>query len=63
MCMREILTQHGERRAIAKMLHVSEVTVRNALKGRTRSKLSERIRMVAIQRGGIEGDCPKDIQQ
>lgn len=52
--MKEILTKHGERREIAKIFNVSEVTVRNALKGRTRSELSERIRKMAIQRGGME---------
>lgn len=54
--MGEILMKHGERREIAKILNVSEVTVRNALKGRTQSELSERIRKLAIQRGGIEVD-------
>lgn len=52
--MGEVLVKHGERRKIANMLNVSEVTVRNALKGRTQSELSERIRKIAIQRGGIE---------
>ena len=54
--MKEILTKHGERREIAKIFNVSEVTVRNALKGRTQSQLSKRIRNVAIQRGGVEMD-------
>ncbi len=54
--MGEILMKHGERREIAKMLNVSDVTVRNALKGRTQSELSERIRRLAVQRGGIEVD-------
>ena len=54
--MKEILTKHGERREIAKIFNVSEVTVRNALKGRTRSELSERIRKMAIQRGGMEAN-------
>lgn len=48
--------KHGERREIAKMFNVSEVTVRNALKGRTQSELSRKIRKIAIQRGGIEVD-------
>ncbi|OJV87597.1 MAG: hypothetical protein BGO34_11165 [Bacteroidia bacterium 44-10] len=56
--MGEILMKHGERREIAKILNVSEVTVRNALKGRTQSELSERIRKLAIQRGGM--DSTKD---
>ncbi len=54
--MGEILMKHGERREIAKMFNVSEVTVRNALKGRTQSELSRKIRKIAIQRGGIEVD-------
>lgn len=58
--MGEILMKHGERGEIAKMLNVSDVTVRNALKGRTQSKLSERIRKLAVQRGGIEVDNTKD---
>ena len=57
--MGEILMKHGERREIAKMLNVSDVTVRNALKGRTQSELSERIRRLAVQRGGIEVDVVK----
>lgn len=56
--MGEILMKHGERREIAKILNVSEVTVRNALKGRTQSELSERIRRLAVQRGGM--DSTKD---
>ncbi|RNC63589.1 hypothetical protein D7D25_15665 [Proteiniphilum sp. X52] len=58
--MGEILMKHGERRDIAKMLNVSEVTVRNALKDRTQSELSERIRRLAIQRGGIEVNNTKN---
>jgi hypothetical protein len=59
--MREILTKHGERREIAKLFNVSRVTVRNALKGCTQSELSERIRKIAVQRGGIEVDSTKSI--
>lgn len=54
--MGEILTKHGERGKLAKLFNVSEVTVRSALKGRTQSELSERIRKAAIERGGIETD-------
>ncbi len=61
--MNEILTKHGERREIAKIFNVSEVTVRNALKGRTRSDLSKRIRSVAIQRGGIEAKTTKPLSR
>ncbi|MEA4916020.1 hypothetical protein [Proteiniphilum sp.] len=59
--MGEILMKHGERKEIAKMFNVSEVTVRNALKGRTQSELSRRIRRMAIQRGGIEVDDSKSM--
>lgn len=61
--MNEILTKHGERREIAKIFNVSEVTVRNALKGRTRSDLSRRIRSVAIQRGGIETKATQPLSR
>ena len=57
--MGEILMKHGERREISKIFNVSDVTVRNALKGRTQSELSRRIRKVAIERGGIEVDRVK----
>lgn len=53
--------KHGERKEIAKMLSVSEVTVRNALKGRTQSELSKRIRKIALQRGGIEMNNTKPL--
>lgn len=59
--MGEILMKYGERRKIAKILNISEVSVRNALKGRTQSELSERIRKLAIQRGGIEVDNKEKI--
>ncbi|HBK31194.1 MAG TPA: hypothetical protein DEF88_04650 [Porphyromonadaceae bacterium] len=52
--MGEILMKHGERGKLAKMFGVSEVTVRSALKERTRSELSQRIRKAALARGGVE---------
>ena len=52
--MNEILTKHGERGYLAKLFGVSEVTVRSALKGRTKSPLAERIRKAAKERGGVE---------
>ncbi|HBG41929.1 MAG TPA: hypothetical protein DEF88_14525 [Porphyromonadaceae bacterium] len=60
MHMGEILTKYGERGKLAKLFNVSEVTVRNALKGRTRSELSDRIRKAALERGGSETDSTKD---
>lgn len=52
--MNEILTKHGERRYLAKLFGVSMVTVRNALRGTTKSNLTEKIRAAAIERGGME---------
>lgn len=55
--MGEILLKYGKtRREIAKAFGVSTVTVRSALKGRTRSKLADRIRKMAIEKGGKETD-------
>jgi DeoR/GlpR family transcriptional regulator of sugar metabolism len=52
--MSEILTKYGERIYLAKLFNVSDVTVRNALKGRTKSDLAEKIRNAALARGGVE---------
>lgn len=53
--MKEILVKHGKiRKEIAEIFGVSAVTVRDALKGRTRSELAIRIRKVAIEKGGKE---------
>lgn len=52
--MSKILVNHGDRRVIAKIFNVSEVTVRNALKFGTNSDLAKRIRKAAIERGGVE---------
>ncbi len=53
--MNEILLKNGGNRSkIAKIFNVSAVTVRNALKGRTNSKLAEKIRKTAIEYGGVE---------
>lgn len=52
--MSEILTKHGERGYLANLFNVSLVTVRSALKGRTKSVLAERIRKAAKERGGME---------
>lgn len=52
--MGEILVKHGEKKEIAKLFEVSHVTVRDALKDRTKSDLSRRIRKTATDRGGKE---------
>ena len=48
--MAEILMQYGERRKLADKFSVSEVTVREALKFRTRSSKANMIRKAAIER-------------
>lgn len=53
--MAEILVKHGEiREKIAKTFGVSRVTVRDALKDRTKSDLSRKIRKMALENGGKE---------
>lgn len=51
--MAEILMQYGERRKLADKFSVSEVTVREALKFRTRSSKANMIRKAAIEMGGV----------
>lgn len=52
--MGEILTRYGEKSLLAKMFNTSHVTVREALRGNTKSELAKKIRNAAIERGGIE---------
>jgi len=53
--MAEILVKHGEiRDKIAKTFGVSRVTVRSALKDRTKTDLARRIRKMALENGGKE---------
>jgi len=52
--MAEILVKQGERSELAKIFNVSIVTIRSALKGRTKSPLAYRIRKAALARGGAE---------
>ena len=52
--MKQVLVQHGEITQLGKMFDVSIVTVRSALRGRTSSQLSRKIRKIAIDRGGKE---------
>lgn len=61
--MAEIITKQGERVKLAELFGVSEVTIRSALKYRTKSDLAARIRKVAIDRGGVEIETPKIIQK
>ena len=52
--MKEVVVKHGMRDELAKAFDVSTTTIRNALKGRTNSELSRRIRVLAKQKGGAE---------
>lgn len=51
--MAEILMMHGDRRKLAEKFSVSEVTVRDALKFRTRSNVANMIRKAAFEMGGV----------
>ena len=51
--MAEILMMHGDRRKLAEKFSVSEVTVRDALKFRTRSNKANMIRKEALEMGGV----------
>ena len=51
--MAEILMMYGERRKLAEKFSVSEVTVRDALKFRTRSNVANMIRKAALEMGGV----------
>ncbi len=55
--MNKILVNHGERKELARLLDTSEVTVRKALRGKSKSELAKRIRTLAIERGGVESNA------
>ena len=48
-----IFISHGESSILANLLGVSLPTVRTALRGNSRTKLSDAIRKLAIERGGV----------
>ena len=52
--MGKILTQYGEREKLRELFKVSHPTVRDALNGKTKSELSQKIRIMAMKRGAIE---------
>lgn len=52
--MNKIMVAYGERRAVARILKTSVVTVRKALMGKSKSELARRIRILALERGGVE---------
>lgn len=51
--MGRILVEWGEYKKIAEVFNVSTRTVRDACKARSESKLAQRIRKAAIERGGV----------
>lgn len=54
--MAKILVQFTEVTKLSQILGVSRVTVTSALNDRTKSKLAQKIRAAAIERGGKEMD-------
>lgn len=50
---KEILVPYGCVRKLARDLGYSEVTIRSALKGRTHSLTSMKIRKAALENGGV----------
>lgn len=54
--MKKIIVAHGEKKELAKLLNCSHVTIREALAGRTKSELTNKIRAIALERGGKETD-------
>ncbi len=52
----EILVPNGAKKKLAKDLNASNPTVRKALSGESKSLLSIKIRMAAIELGGMEMD-------
>lgn len=51
--MEEVLVKANEKTELKRIFEVSAPTVRNALSGRSNTKLAQRIRRTAIERGGV----------
>lgn len=51
--MPEILMKYGQRRELSNKFGVSEVTVRDALKFKTKSSVANMIRKAALEMGGV----------
>lgn len=49
-----IITKHGEKKKLEKLIGVCHVTIRGALNGTINTDLAKRIRKLAIERGGME---------
>lgn len=54
--MKQILVKHGEAVAIARFLGCNKNTVTSALKGKYNTPLAQKIRKIALKRGGVEID-------
>lgn len=50
--IKQVLSKRGTGKELAKMFKVSEVTVTNALRGKSNSPLAARIRKAAVNKGG-----------
>lgn len=51
-----VFVPHGEKKELMKIFDCSHVTVREALNGNSNSKLAQKIRKAAIERGGVSVD-------
>ncbi len=52
--MKRILIPFGEAQRLGSLFHVSQPTIRRALRGKVDTDLSRKIRKAAIERGGVE---------
>lgn len=57
-----IITRHGEVSALARLMRVSPRTVHAALRGVTRSPLADRLRQMALKRGGALANADKAVK-
>ena len=55
----QILVNDGERKALKEAFNCTYPTVRTALKGISKTALAYKIRVLAIERGGVEIIQPK----
>ena len=55
--MAKILMDYGAKRELAEKFGVSEVTVRDALKFKTKSNIANRLRKAALEMGGVLKDA------
>lgn len=55
--MAKILMDYGAKRELAEKFKVSEVTVRDALKFKTKSRMANMLRKAALEMGGVLKDA------